>query len=271
MIIAQNEFFLITHLELPKFIFELSVANNIKDPRFAVDSNVDLPYQLSIDYNNLLCINSKGNVPCAEGIDVSGISDFNDLSKERQQFIERVCKEFIVTMKKILGPTQNPSSVPSPRPTTKPTSSPSTKPSSTPSTLPTPHPSMRPSLAPVIPTPITVSPTSAPSEKPSVTKLDVAIPFGFLNMYSLTASDIASNYMGTLGIVNDVFSQFSEEVESLLFTQTIGGRKLRSEAGERKLSVEFDDSWVTNLRDVGKCIFLFCIYYFLLLFPDNCF
>ncbi len=250
MIIAQNESFLITHLELPKFIYQLSVANNIKDPRFAVDSNVDLPYELVIDYNNLVCINSKGNVPCAQGIDVSGVSDFNGLSKERQQFIEGVCKEFIVTMKKILGPTENPSSAP--------TSSPSTKPSSSPSTLPTP---------------VTISPTSAPSENPSVMKLDVAIPFGFLNMYSLTASDIASNSMGTLGIVNDVFSQFSEEVESVLFTQTIGGRKLRSEAGERKLSVEFDDSWVTNLRDVGKCVFFFYFAFiiFLLFFQGNCF
>lgn len=237
MIVAQNKSHLITHKELPKFIMELAVANGLYDPRFAVESNLDLPYQILIDYNNIIC---SGENDCTDGIDVSGVDNFNNLSPSRQEYLESICSKFVRSMKKVLGPSEPPSITP----TSSPTKSPVKRPTKSPTSSPTESPS------------ITKSPTTQPepTDAPTRTKLTVAIPFGAANLYSLSASEVSANVGGIMEVINTVFSDFAEEVESVLFTQTIGGRrKLTSpENDSRKLAVDFDYTYVTNLVDDGK-------------------
>jgi hypothetical protein len=218
MIVAKNGSNLITSLEVPNFIFQLSVANGIDDPKFRAQVFTDLPFELIIDYNKLIC---DENGDCVQGIDVAGAENLNSVSYEQQKFLEEVCAEFLISMRKVLGPSHAPSILPS------------SDPSSSPSLIPTNSPSMVP------------SPYTPPT-------LDIAIPFGVVNMYGFSASDIVQNVGGTLAIIEEVFQEFSDEVETDLFTQTIGGRRrMRANSG-RRLAVEFDHTWVTNIKDVGE-------------------
>ena len=266
---------MITAEELPTFITALSTANGVgtNDPKFSVTSWSELHWTIRFEFNQLICYGKAAN--CSpKSIDVSGAVNFNTADDNQKEFLRKVCKDLLSTMKKALGPSNFPSSSPSNGPSYSPSTKPSTKPSGvptdhptnapsiSPSAKPSQHPSSSPSGKPVV----TSFPTGAPSDKPSETPTETAIiPFGLLNMYGLSAEEIVENVGGSMMLIDSVFSDFSGEIESSLFTQTIGGsnRKLRR-SDVRILEVDFkNEQYVTNIEDKGKsnnCLYA-CLYF----------
>jgi hypothetical protein len=150
------------------------------------------------------------------------------------------------------SPEMSPSSQPSPSSFTskQPTRSPSKDPSSPPSTIPSSLPSNKPSPSP--------STSPAPSMQPSEVRSYVTIPFGFANMYELTAEDIIYNAEGSLEVMQNAFDTFVQDVESNLYTQRIGRERrlggVSTSDNGRILNTQttFISNRVTNIRDVGK-------------------
>ncbi len=251
MVVAKNNDGFITDEEIPEFIQLLSIANGLPDPQFDVKKKKDLPPQLIIDINNLICSGSINIELCPPGLNVTGATNINTVDEEQQKFLKQVCNKIVSTMRDLLptpAPTNSPSSVPS--------SSPSTNPSSLPSSLPTLFPSIAPSANPSsYPSSFPFSePSLSPSNKPSEERIENAIiPFGLVNMYGLSANDIEENVGGSLNLINSVFSDFAQEVQKQLFKQTIGGgrRNLRI-SDVRILGVEFKaDQFVKGFKDHG--------------------
>ncbi len=165
-----------------------------------------------------------------------------------------------------LEPTLSPSSGPSSNPTKIPSGYPSMSPNSSPSIIPSDSPSrepfIRPSAKPSPYVPKTESPSSVPSvalsdrpsQDPSEKVFTVSIEFGVANMNGYEAIDFANNVEGSLGMMESVFAEFSEEVKDALFVQTIGGRerKLQNTGRERALGVDFHHYFITNIQDRGK-------------------
>ena len=73
-------------------------------------------------------------------------------------------------------------------------------------------------------------------------------------MNGYQAMEFAKNIEGSLGMIESVFDEFSEEIKQALFVQTIGGkeRKLRNVDHERSLGVDFQHNFITNIEDKGK-------------------
>lgn len=275
---------MITAEELPTFINSLSIANGVgtNDPKFSVTTWSELHWTIRFEFNQLICYGKSAN--CSpKSIDVSGAVNFDNADAEQKAFLKKVCKDLISTMKKALGPSNFPSSIPSGGPSFFPSTKPSSQPSGVPTDQPTNAPSISPSATPSqhsTPSPsgkpvLTSSPSGYPSDKPSETPVETAIvPFGLLNMYGLSAEEIAENVGGTMTFIDSVFSAFSGDIESKLFTQTIGGsnRKLRR-SDVRILEVEFqNEQYVTNIEDKGKSniismsLYMIISYFFLTIF-----
>ena len=87
---------------------------------------------------------------------------------------------------------------------------------------------------------------------PSIKRSVVAIPFGIMNRYNLSAQNFVNNVGGNMDIVQTVFAQFAEEVEEALFTQVIGGSRRMRSLAKRNLSIDFQNTWVTDIADVGE-------------------
>ncbi len=160
---------------------------------------------------------------------------------DEKKFLEQVCKEFVVAMKKVMGP------MPSTEPSMSPSGLPSVVPSVSPSIPPSKQPSVNPSDLP------SLVPSQYPSKSPLPKEEDdvhtAQVPFGVMNTYGLTAEEITENVDGSLGLINFVFGEFAGEVQSNLYTQKIGvrGRNLRI------LEVEFDNHTnIDNLQPVGE-------------------
>ena len=194
MIIAKNDSNLITSDEFYKFVFELSVANGIVDPKFVVNRNVDLPLELLIEYNKLVCQHDTSSSVCQPGIDVSGVTNIPNLTTDEKDELANICRKVFLSMKKVLGPSEAPSLSPSYDPTTIPSSISSITPTQNPTILPSQLPSFSPSVNPsqnptlshslypsnspsespnLIPSSIpSVVPTSIPTQKPSISPSD---------------------------------------------------------------------------------------------------
>jgi len=250
--ISKNEF--------PTFIKTLSLANDLYDERLDVTTFALLPLPFMLRYNLLLC-HGVSNGPCPTvGINVTGADDITNVDKDTRVFLERICINTLDDMYEYLdidkpwptgapttSPTMSPSDSPSTSPTMSPTNNPTTSPTMSPSDSPTTSPINSPTTSPTIspsdspttsptkaPTssPITPTPTIPNTVEPSVTTipLTVAQTFGF------DENDVKNNVDGVKTIINNIWLDFSEDLESRLFLEQIGGgdgnrnRMLRSKS-----------------------------------------
>ena len=102
MLIAKNESNLSTSEEFYNFVFELSIANDIPDSKFQVDRNLDLPLELLIEYNKLVCQHHNNSNQCMPGIDVSDVTNISNLTPEEKDdlaYYEGILARSIETQK----------------------------------------------------------------------------------------------------------------------------------------------------------------------------